>query len=113
MNIIGSVLESLKTLKVTLTIIPFAGKTKRELNSRFGNWKRILLHTIGSDINALKFENFNIKGWWRSWLARRSHSLKSYPEVESSSLSHPKNIFFFLSETPNKDQTFLNLKPEI
>ena len=28
-------------------------------------------------------------GWWRSWLARRSHSCLSYPEVESSSLSHP------------------------
>ena len=111
MIIIGSVLESLKTLNVTLTIIPFAGKTKRELNSRFGNWKRIFLYTIGSDINA--FENFIIKGWWRSWLARRSHSLKSYPEVESSSLSHPRNLlvyfFSFFSETPYKDQTFLNL----
>ena len=29
-------------------------------------------------------------GWWRSWLSRRSHSCLSYPEVESSSLSHPK-----------------------
>jgi hypothetical protein len=36
------------------------------------------------------------KGWWRSWLSRRSHSyLMSDPEVESSSLSHPK-VFSFL-----------------
>jgi hypothetical protein len=34
------------------------------------------------------------KGWWRSWLARRSHSYLSYPEVESSSLSQPIGTFF-------------------
>jgi hypothetical protein len=36
------------------------------------------------------------KGWWRSWLARRSHSYLSYPEVESSSLSHPIGTFLTL-----------------
>ena len=55
MNIIGSVLESLKTLKVTLTITPFAGKTKRELNSGFGNWKGILAH------NWIRYKCFEIR----------------------------------------------------
>ena len=47
-------------------------------------------------------------GWWRSWLARRSHSLLSDPEVESSSLSHPnfKSITFYI----RYKFTFLSLK---
>jgi hypothetical protein len=41
---------------------------------------------------------YNMTGWWRSWLARRSHSIKSDPEVESSSLSHPKKYFLSLQQ---------------
>ena len=48
-------------------------------------------------------------GWWRSWLARRSHSYLSEPEVESPSLSHPKIICLFFSFHLEASSPFLCL----
>jgi hypothetical protein len=56
----------------------------------------ILCRNISETVTIRKFQ----LGWWRSLLARRSHSCLRNPEVESSSLSH---LIIFCNYVIHKD----------
>jgi hypothetical protein len=78
------------------------------LYCKFNNgWGRLDIYYIMQHIRNSKNQEVSVGvvakfqlGWWRSLLARRSHSCLRNPEVESSSLSH---LIIFCNYVIHKD----------